>query len=87
MSLRRQPFNKLERYPWSRVKLLVNWLQKQILSIQQDTIRQSLRDCHLLALKLWMHPQSSTHTKGMYAEMASTIPISSRRIFLGGMAN
>ena len=38
MSFRRQPTNKLERCPWLRMKLLVNELQVQILSIQQDTI-------------------------------------------------
>ena len=27
MSVRRQPSNKLERCPWSRIKLLVNELQ------------------------------------------------------------
>ena len=38
MSFRRQPSNKLQRCPWSRMKLLVNEMQVQILPIQRDTI-------------------------------------------------
>ena len=38
MSFRRQPSNKLETCPWSRMKQLVNEMQGQILSIQQNTI-------------------------------------------------
>ena len=42
MSFRRQPTNRLERFPWLRMKLLVSKLQVQILSIHQDTILHSV---------------------------------------------
>ena len=46
------------------MKLMVNKLQNQILSIQQDIL-----DCQFLALKLWMHLHSSMQMKQMYANM------------------
>ena len=73
MSFRRQPSYKLERCPCLRMKLLVNDVQVQILSKQQDTILHNLI-ADFLPWN-WTSQHSSTRMKERYPDMASMVLI------------